>query len=475
MSGESASYAGAAVDHNEKEHHLPPTPVRDSNGHTSGDADHATHLPVSPVPTEPDPAPVLSMSSSITAATDSSPSGLLKRCFDVEMPAPRTGPKLSHYQIKLTVVYAWAFGYCGILMSCIGPAMLVLGEHTGASVAQMGYTLSARSIGYVCGSSIGGPLFDRMEGHRLILGALTCAAVATFCVPFITSLPLLAATISVQGVAMGFLDVGGNVMLLWLHPVFPDPYMQMIHFMFGAGSTVTPLVLSAFMASHGSDITLPFCVLSLFLLPIVPPLLMWKSPPNPAPAAEVPPLAPALAPESVVVSPPAAGGGGGAGAGGGDEVPALFTNTSAAAQSSICGRISHAFEHWQMCSMFSRRERVVITLVAVYLGVYVGSEVAMGALIYSYCVLGGLADDVNAAYLNSAFWGLFAFGRLMAIPLSTRLPPQLMLYGNIIGCLGSMLLVILAPDNWSVVVTAVCFYGFSMASCFPSCFALGMR
>jgi hypothetical protein len=47
----------------------------------------------------------------------------------LEMPPPRVAPPLTAYQKRLTAVYCSAFGYMGILMSALGPALLTLGEH----------------------------------------------------------------------------------------------------------------------------------------------------------------------------------------------------------------------------------------------------------------------------------------------------------------------------------------------------------
>jgi MFS family permease len=37
----------------------------------------------------------------------------------------------------------------------------------------MGYVFTARSVGYLFGSMVGGPLFDRLDGNKLLAGALS--------------------------------------------------------------------------------------------------------------------------------------------------------------------------------------------------------------------------------------------------------------------------------------------------------------
>jgi MFS family permease len=211
-----------------------------------------------------------------------------------------------------------------------------------------------------------------MDGHRLIFGSLMFAAISTFCVPFITSLGLLAFTVSLQGIAMGAMDVGGNVMLLWLHPEFCDPYLQMIHCSFGVGATVTPLVLGAFMAANENSITVPFCVLSLLVVPILVSVCITPSPTNPIPASPSSPAATKPAPAPGGSEDPAITTDGttatNTSAGAGDsQVPALFVSASSGNQS--WDRLKAYLSHYNICDGFSANDRSVIAYLSIYLGV----------------------------------------------------------------------------------------------------------
>ena len=46
-----------------------------------------------------------------------------------------------------------------------------------------------------------------------------------------------------------------------------------------------------------------------------------------------------------------------------------------------------------------------------------------------------------AAYLNAVFWGSFALGRLLSIPISAYVPPQLMLMVNTVRTEGIVRLI----------------------------------
>jgi MFS family permease len=63
-------------------------------------------------------------------------------------------------------------------------------------------------VGYLLGSVVGGVLVDKVPGHRLLFAGLLANSVATGALPSLSSIPLLAAATSAQGLAMGFLDTG---------------------------------------------------------------------------------------------------------------------------------------------------------------------------------------------------------------------------------------------------------------------------
>ena len=82
------------------------------------------------------------------------------------------------------------------------------GKQTGSTVAEMGYVFAARSIGYLVGSGIGGPLVDRLNGNVLLTGTLLFTGFFTALVPIITSVWLLSGAVAsqvVQDLSLAFL------------------------------------------------------------------------------------------------------------------------------------------------------------------------------------------------------------------------------------------------------------------------------
>ena len=118
------------------------------------------------------------------------------------------------------------------------------------------------------------------------------------------------------------------------------------------------------------------------------------------------------------------------------------------------------------------RGRVVVALVALFLLLYVGAEVAFGGWIYSYAAALGLATETSAATLTSVFWGGLTVGRLAGIPIAARLRPRTILLFDLAGCLLSVGLILALPTSrvalWAGTIAA----GAAMASIFPAAITL---
>ena len=103
---------------------------------------------------------------------------------------------------------------------------------------------------------------------------------------------------------------------------------------------------------------------------------------------------------------------------------------------------------------------------------FVGAEVGLAGWIYTYAYEMNLASKTTAAYLTSGFWGSFTFGRLLAIPLSRRIDPQVMLAADILGAALSIGIILLLPGSVWVLWLATLVAGLSMASMFASLLTL---
>ena len=124
-----------------------------------------------------------------------------------------------------SIFYCCSYVCLGLSLSSLGPVLLDLSVQTGASLRATGYCFVIRSAGYLAGAACG-PLFDRVPGHRVLGVAMLLVAGGTFGITRATSTAALAFTVSLQGVAMGLLDTGCNLLLLWWLGAGAGPVMQ---------------------------------------------------------------------------------------------------------------------------------------------------------------------------------------------------------------------------------------------------------
>jgi FHS family Na+ dependent glucose MFS transporter 1 len=113
----------------------------------------------------------------------------------------------------------------------------------------------------------------------------------------------------------------------------------------------------------------------------------------------------------------------------------------------------------------------ILGLITVFLLAYVGSESAFGAYLHTYASFHLRFEKDIAAYLNSVFWASFAFGRMCGIPLSMKFTPLQMIIGDLIGCIGSLTLILVFNKSVLILWIGSVLYGLSVASIYASAIA----
>ncbi|MDA0335641.1 MAG: MFS transporter, partial [bacterium] len=304
-----------------------------------------------------------------------------------------------------TCAYYCAFIGLGLVLSSLGPTLPALAALTRVSLSALSTVFVARSGGYLAGAMLGGRLFDRFPGHPLMASMLAAMALTMVLAPLSPSLPALTCVFVCLGIAEGTLDVGGNTLLSWLYPTGLGPWMNGLHFFFGVGAMLSPLVISLAMGLDGS-VTFAWISLAALLLPVILMLLWLPSPPI----------------------------------------------------------ASHARQEGASL----HKHRTTIFLVAGLLFATVGAEVGFGNWIYTYALTQHVTDEAGAALLTSAFWGAFTLGRLLGIPLAARLAPTsilLMCYG---GCALAAAVALLQPQVVGVVWVTTIASGLAVAPMFAT-------
>ena len=302
-------------------------------------------------------------------------------------------------KLPKTAAYYAGFICLGFVIASLGPTLGDLGEQTGTRLSSISYLFPTRSLGYLLGSLLLGRLYDRFPGHALMGSVLLAMAAMMALVPTVPILWLLAAVMFILGLSEGTLDVGGNTLLVRIHPRNLGPYMNALHFFFGVGATVTPLIIDRAVTLSGG-ITWAYWTLALMIFPVGLLILLM-----PSPKIRMAPRADAT----------------------GDGNPRL------------------------------------IFLVAACLFTFVGAEVGIGYWIVEYVKNQHLADATAARQLNAAFWGTFTLGRMLAIPISARWKPQALLFTAIFGAMSGTVLMLLWPVSLSVIWAGTCIAGLFIA------------
>jgi FHS family Na+ dependent glucose MFS transporter 1 len=311
---------------------------------------------------------------------------------------------------KAAAYYA-AFVALGLFGASMGPTLPYLAQHTGSRLSEISFLFTARALGYLLGSLVSGRLYDRLPGHRVLAGVLLLMAAMMAIVPTVSVLWLLAIVLLILGLGEGGLDVGGNALLVWVYQDRVSPFMNALHFFFGLGAFVSPIII-AFAIQASGDVTWAYWALALLMLP---PLLWIIRLPSPKPM--------------VVTEAHRSGG----------------------------------------------ANRVLLALLVLSFFVYVGAELSFGGWIYTYALTLELGTATSAAYLTSLFWGALMLGRLVSIPLAMRYPPTTILPVDLIGCLAAMSIILLWPESAVALWVGTFGAGFMMASIFPTMISLAER
>ena len=313
----------------------------------------------------------------------------------------------------------WTLGYYGLFMclglstAVLGPTLLALAEQTQTPLGQMGWLFLVGAAGQTVGTSLSGRVFDRVPGHPVLSMAQLAVAALLVVVPLLPWFGLVVAVVVCAGVAQGLINTGANTLLIWTHGAKVGPYMNGLHFCFGLGACGAPLLVAQVIGGAGGY-RWAYWTLAAVMTLVSLYLLLVSGHPRPVQ----------------------------------HRLPGTRARDIPPGSSS----------------------RIIAA--ALFLFFYVGAEVAFGGWVAPYAVALQLASAVGAAYLTAGFWLAFTVGRLLAIPVATRFPPQRMVLAALSLCLSLLAVLLLLPDTRVVVWSVAVGLGFCMAPLWPMGFTL---
>lgn len=310
-----------------------------------------------------------------------------------------------------SAAYCAGFSALGLIFSAIGPTLPSLAQNTRSSLSEISLIFVARGIGSIIGSIWGGRMLDRLPGNRLVAAAILTGVLVAVLIPLMGTLWALVALIFVLGLGTGALNVGGNTLMLWLHGDQVPPYMNLMHFSFGVGTSIAPLIVAQTLGLE-NGLVLTYGLLGLITLP----------------AAVYP----------------------------------FFIRSPRPKQR----QIQDAPKPYDLS--------LTLLLTLIFFG-YAAASYAFGGWVFTYATRMGLADESTGAYLTSLYWGALTVGRLISIPLAARLAPGRILWVDLLGALASALVMILFPTSLAAIICGSAGLGFFLATIFPTTMSLSGR
>jgi len=173
---------------------------------------------------------------------------------------------------RKTIGYFGTFFLLGAVISALGPTINGLAENVGQEAPQLSFLFSFRAVGYLSGALLGGVLYERIPGHKVLAGILLLMAGILFFTPVVDALALLIPFLIGTGLSCGAMDVGSNTMLAFTHKDSSGPYLNAMYLFAGIGSFLAPLYLGFVSLSWG------YRGLALLVLPAALWMLITPSP-----------------------------------------------------------------------------------------------------------------------------------------------------------------------------------------------------
>ncbi|XP_003792276.1 major facilitator superfamily domain-containing protein 4A isoform X2 [Otolemur garnettii] len=321
--------------------------------------------------------------------------------------------------LQPTLTYWSVFFSFGLCIAFLGPTLLDLRCQTHSSLPQISWVFFSQQLCLLLGSALGG-VFKRTLAQSLwALFTSSLAISLVFAViPFCRDVKVLASVMALAGLAMGCIDTVANMQLVRMYQKDSAVFLQL---------PVPMAVL--FLLSKERLLT---CPQRTPLLLSADELALETQPPEKEDVSSLPPKF--------------------------QQHPGhedLF---------SCCQRKNFRGAPY---SFFA----IHITA-ALVLFMTDGLTGAYSAFVYSYAVEKPLSvGHKEAGYLPSLFWGFITLGRLVSIPISSRVKPATMVLINVVGVVMTFLVLLIFSYNVVFLFVGTASLGLFLSSTFPSMLA----
>ena len=141
----------------------------------------------------------------------------------------------------------------GILSGALGPLLPYLAGRLGVPVVAVGSLFTALFAGAMLTQFTGGWLSERFGLHNVAVAGVTLLTAGILGIPAGPNLPLVLLAAFLAGAGQGLIDISTNVLIA---AVFEEravvSAVNLLHFAFGVGAVVSPIVASMAVSLFGS-------------------------------------------------------------------------------------------------------------------------------------------------------------------------------------------------------------------------------
>lgn len=171
---------------------------------------------------------------------------------DAATSAPLPLPQRSQTLWFLTAGGFFSFFIFGFIDNIKGPALPNLLQDLNFSYSQGGGLFLGAYFGFMIATLLAGPLSDLLGNHWILLAAGVLVTLGTLGLSQAVAYPLLFVAMLVVGLGLGAIEVGGNGLIVALHPQAQGRFLNLLATFHGIGSTIAPLYAAWVLTGVGS-------------------------------------------------------------------------------------------------------------------------------------------------------------------------------------------------------------------------------
>ncbi|KAL0488391.1 hypothetical protein AKO1_015574 [Acrasis kona] len=367
-------------------------------------------------------------------------------------------------KLMATAILCCMFVFYGAAFCMMGPSLNMTIQRTGTDISNSGWLFTVRGIGGAVTGAFAGKIMDRFSsslGRKISI--IGCILISALCLiggcALSVNLPMALALNGIAGSASSYINVFANTMIGYLWKDNMGTFLQLLHFTFGIGAVLAPLILTAVGNLMGGGLmpnmwdSLTVSYLLVLGMSLVVCVLLAISPEMDASNVEVVEV---TAHECIEVT--------------SVETPA--TPDVSSPQSLISSEETKSPLQMIRAGIDRKNITTYVGCVLLFMTLFAYAESFFSSFVATFVTRKGLMDDSGAALLNSLFWLSFTIGRLVAIFVATKLSSRTIIILDFFGVLGSLTGMIVFMNNTNVFSVCTAILGFSFASVYPATVSL---